>query len=292
MPRKQRHTAKRVFDRLRDGCGFTGGYTIIKDYMREREQRRQEVFVPLSHPPGHAQADFGEAMVVIGGVERKAHFFVLDLPHSDGCYVRAYPAAVSEAWVDGHMSMPSPSSAACRSRSSTTTTDAWWRRSCPDGTRKRATLFSGFQSHYLIRDRYGRPGKGNDKGSVEGLVGYARRNFMVPIPRFATWEAFNAWLEAQCRKRQRDRLRGESERSENGCSGIWLPCVPCRVAFDACDQASGQGNGAVACTLQDQRLFGPGRLGPSGCLGPGICRRGGDRLPRRDHRPSSAELGT
>lgn len=69
MPRKQRHTAKRVFDRLRDECGFTGGYTIIKDYMRERAQRRQEVFVPLSHPPGHAQADFGEAMVVNGVVK-------------------------------------------------------------------------------------------------------------------------------------------------------------------------------------------------------------------------------
>jgi transposase len=58
--------------------------------MRERDQRRQEVFVPLAHPPGHGQADFGEAMVVIAGMERKAHFFVLDLPHSDGCYVRAY----------------------------------------------------------------------------------------------------------------------------------------------------------------------------------------------------------
>jgi transposase len=67
LPRKQRHTAKRVFDRLRDECGFT----IIKDYIREREQRRSEVFVPLSHPPGHAQADFGEAMVVIGGVFRR-----------------------------------------------------------------------------------------------------------------------------------------------------------------------------------------------------------------------------
>src|SRR3546814_15945804 len=53
VPRKQRHTAKRVFDRLRDERGFTGGYTIIKDYMRERDQRRQAVFVPLSHPPGH-----------------------------------------------------------------------------------------------------------------------------------------------------------------------------------------------------------------------------------------------
>jgi transposase len=58
----------------------------------------------------------------------------------------------------------------------------------PGGTRKRAKLFSGFLSHYFIHDRYGRPGKGNDKGAVEGLVGFARRNFMVPIPRFATWE--------------------------------------------------------------------------------------------------------
>ena len=206
VPRKQRHTAKRVFDRLRDECGFTGGYTIIKDYMRERDQRRQEVFVPLSHPPGHAQADFGEALVVIGGVERKAHFFVLDLPHSDGCYVRAYPAAVSEAWVDGHIHAFAFFGAVPQSI-------VYDNDRClvakilPDGTRKRATLFSGFLSHYLIRDRYGRPGKGNDKGSVEGLVGYARRNFMVPIPQFATWEAFNAWLEEQCRKRQADARR-------------------------------------------------------------------------------------
>jgi len=205
VSRKQRHTAKRVFDRLRDECGFTGGYTIIKDYMRDRDQRRQEVFVPLAHPPGHVQADFGEAMVVIGGVERKARFFVLDLPHSDGCYVRAYPAAVSEAWVDGHIHAFAFFGAVPQSI-------VYDNDRClvakilPDGTRKRATLFSGFLSHYLIRDRYGRPGKGNDKGNVEGLVGYARRNFMLPIPQFPTWDAFNTFLEEQCRKRQSDYL--------------------------------------------------------------------------------------
>ena len=101
--RKQRHTAKRVFERLRDEHGFSGGYTIMKGYMRERERRGREMFVPLAHPPGHAQADFGEAVVVIGAVEQKAHFFVLDLPHSDACFVRAYPAATAEAWVDGHV---------------------------------------------------------------------------------------------------------------------------------------------------------------------------------------------
>ena len=60
------------------------------------------MFVPLAHPPGHAQADFGEAVVLIAGVRRKAHFFVMDLPHSDQCFVKAYPAATSEAWLDGH----------------------------------------------------------------------------------------------------------------------------------------------------------------------------------------------
>ena len=95
--RKQRHTAKRIFERLRPEHGFTGGYTTVKNYVREHERRGRGMFVPLAHAPGHAQADFGDAMVVIGGVERKAHFFALDLPHSDACHVRAYPAAVAEA---------------------------------------------------------------------------------------------------------------------------------------------------------------------------------------------------
>ncbi len=67
---KQRPTAKRIFDRLRDEYGFTGGYTIVKDYVRERRLRSREMFVPLVHSPGHAQVGFGEAMAVIGGVAR------------------------------------------------------------------------------------------------------------------------------------------------------------------------------------------------------------------------------
>ncbi|SFG41398.1 hypothetical protein SAMN05443635_11669 [Roseobacter denitrificans OCh 114] len=74
-PSKQRHTAKRIFERLRDECGFDGGYTIVKDYVRGKKRGSREMFVPLSHPHGHAQADFGEALVVIGGVEQKAYFF-------------------------------------------------------------------------------------------------------------------------------------------------------------------------------------------------------------------------
>ena len=201
--RKQHHTAKRVFERLRDEHGFTGGYTIVKDYVREHERRGREMFVPLAHPPGHAQADFGEAVVIIGGVEQKAHFFVMDLPHSDACFVRACRAATSEAWVDGHVHAFAffgkvPASVLYDNDRCLVA------KILPDGTRQRARLFSGFLSHYLFRERYGRPGKGNDKGNVEGLVGYSRRNFMVPIPGFATWQEFNAYLEDRCRRRQTD----------------------------------------------------------------------------------------
>ena len=69
-PKKQQHTAKRIFERLRDEHGFTGGITIVKDYVAGHLQRSREMFVPLAHPPGHAQADFGEALAIIGGVER------------------------------------------------------------------------------------------------------------------------------------------------------------------------------------------------------------------------------
>jgi len=110
-----------------------------------------------------------------------------------------------------------------------------------DGTRQRASLFSALQSHYLFHDRYGRPGKGNDKGNAEGLVGFSRRNFMVPIPQFATWDAFNAYLEKQCRKRQTDTLRGQSETigqrlARDIAEMSDLPAAP----FDACDQATGR----------------------------------------------------
>src|SRR6266403_75244 len=83
-PRKQRHTSKRIFERLRDEHGYAGGITIVKDYVLTRRLRQLEVFVPLRHDPGHAQADFGEALAEIDGVERKIHFFAVDLPHSDG----------------------------------------------------------------------------------------------------------------------------------------------------------------------------------------------------------------
>src|SRR5712691_5717055 len=74
QPTKQQHTSKRIFERLRDEHGYAGGITIVKDYVHQRRQRLREMFVPLRHDPGHAQVDFGEALAVIAGEERKIHF--------------------------------------------------------------------------------------------------------------------------------------------------------------------------------------------------------------------------
>ena len=95
-PGKQRHTAKRIFERLRDEHGHGGGYTVVKDHVRRQVARGREVFVPLAHPPGHAQVDFGEAVALIGGVRQKVHFFCLDLPQSDASFVKAYPKETTE----------------------------------------------------------------------------------------------------------------------------------------------------------------------------------------------------
>ena len=101
LPKKQCHTAKRIFERLKDEHRFPGRYTKVKDCVRERRLRTREMYVPLSHAPGHRQCDLGNAKAVIGGAERTVHYFVLDLPCSDGCIVKAYPAETTEAFCAG-----------------------------------------------------------------------------------------------------------------------------------------------------------------------------------------------
>jgi transposase len=234
--KKQQHTSKRLFERLRDEHGFTGGITIVKDYVAGWRQRSQEMFVPLVHPPGHAQADFGEAIGIIGGAERKIHFFAFDLPHSDACFAVAYPAETTEAFCDGHVKALAFFGGVPQSILYDNTKIAV-ARILGDGKRQRTRVFAELQSHYLFQDRFGRPAKGNDKGKVEGLVGFARRNFMVPVPAFESFEALNAHLADCCRKRMSERLRGHTvtigERLERDLAALRKPLPP---PYDACEK--------------------------------------------------------
>jgi transposase len=237
-PVKQRHTAKRIFDRLKQEHGFTGGYTIVKDYVRGEEVRGREMFVPLMHAPGEAQADFGEALVVIAGVEQKAHYLAIDLPHSDDCFVAAFPAETTESFLEGHV-RAFAYLGGVPTRILYDNTKIAVAKILGGEQRQRTRSFSELQSYYLFADKFGRPAKGNDKGKVEGLVGYARRNFMVPIPRAGSWEELNAHLEEECRQRRERRLRGHTEtigeRFERDRAALLpLPAAP----YEACETIS------------------------------------------------------
>jgi len=239
-PVKQRHTAKRIFERLRDEHGFAGGYTVVKDHVRLCRARGRETFVPLSHPPGHAQVDFGEAVGVIGGVRQKIHFMCMDLPQSDACFVKAYPRETTEAFLDGHVSAFAFFGGVPLSILYDNTTIAV-AKILGDGKRERTRAFTELCSHYLFRDRFARPAKGNDKGKVEGLVKFSRANFMVPVPHAASFDDLNAMLEERCRARQRDRAGRHaetiSERLVADRTALRaLPAVP----LEPCEKRSGR----------------------------------------------------
>jgi hypothetical protein len=134
----------------------------------------------------------------------------MDLPHSDACLVQAYPAETTEAFCEGHNVGFEFFGGVPRSILYDNTKLAV-ARILGDGRRQRTRVFNELQSHYLFADRFGRPGKGNDKGKVEGLVGYAQRNFMVPVPHAASFAEFNEYLLERCRRRFNDRLRGHAE---------------------------------------------------------------------------------
>lgn len=238
--RKQRHTAQRIFERLRDEHGYTGGYTVIKDVVREHERRHREMFVPLVHPPGHAQVDFGEAVVVVGGVEQKGHFLAMDLPHSDAPFVMIFPKETTEAFCLGHAEAFAWFGGVPQSILYDNTSIAV-ARILETGERLRTQVFGQLLSHYLFRDRFARVGKGNDKGNVEGLVKYTQRTILTPIPQATDWEALNHQIRERCLRRRDEHVRGSDgtigERmAADVAAFLPLPAAP----FDCCRLVPGR----------------------------------------------------
>ena len=102
-PKKQRHTAQRIFDRLKAEHGYEGGLTTVKVAVSAWRRRTAEVFVPLAHPPGEAQADFGQAEVVLDGEPATVAVFVMTLPYSDAVFACTFPRECTEAFLEGHV---------------------------------------------------------------------------------------------------------------------------------------------------------------------------------------------
>ncbi len=208
-PRKQRHTAKRIFERLRDEHGYKGGLTIVEDAVRAWRRTHTEVFVPLTHTPGEAQVDFGEAEVVLAGRPTKVAVFVLTLPYSDAIFCRAFPRECTEAFLEGHVRAFAFLGGVPR-RSSYDNSRIAVARITGSRDRRVTGEFLRLKSHYLFEDHFCLVRRPNEKGHVETLVGFARRNFLVPVPVLQDGlEGLNARLEADCRADLSRRLRGK-----------------------------------------------------------------------------------
>ena len=211
VPRKQRHTAQRIFDRLKTERGYGGGYTAVKEVVAEIKVMKREVFVPLSHRPGEAQVDFGHALVSVGGSLRKCPFFVMSLPYSDAFYVQVFERECTETFWEGHV-RAFRYFEAVPSRISYDNSTVAVAQMLGGRQRKLTDGFLQLQSHYLFEEHFCLAARGNEKGVVEGMVRYTRSNFLVPVPQVRSLDELNARLEQSCRDDLERRLRGQGRR--------------------------------------------------------------------------------
>lgn len=208
-PAKQRHTARRIFERLRDEDGYEGGYTAVRELVREIIQRNREVFVPLSHPPGEAQVDFGHAVVNEAGRLRKVAFLVMVLPYSDAVFLKVYERECTETFWDGHVEAFEFFGGVPR-RIVYDNTGIAVSRIAGGGRERRLTRgFLQLQSHHLFEHRFCRVRRGNEKGVVEGMVKFTRANFLVPVPQVGSLAELNDELRKRCLRDQQRRVRGK-----------------------------------------------------------------------------------
>lgn len=204
-PRKQRHTAKRVYDRLTSEYGFPGSEVTVRRAVRALKGRRVEVFVPLEAVPGTvAQADFGQASVLIAGRVERVFLFCLRAKYSRVPFAVAYPTEKLEAFLAGHV--------AALEFFGGVFSEIWYDnpktavvKILAGHERVEHEDFSRLRAHYLYQSSFCNPGEPHEKGAVENLVGYVRRNTLVPADRaFASFAELNVHLRAWC---ERERVR-------------------------------------------------------------------------------------
>jgi transposase len=202
VKRKQRHTAVRVFNRLieefRDE--FDVSYRLVAYYVSKLKReiyRPNEGFLPLEHPPGEAQVDFGEAEFIENGVKYEGHYLNMSFPQSNAGYAQLFKGENQECFLEGMKSI--------FKHIGYVPTKIWFDNLSAAvisiGSKGERTLTDGFQKfkfHYRFQDVFCNPASGNEKGSVEAKVGYHRRNFLVPIPEFDDIHKYNRELLAKC----------------------------------------------------------------------------------------------
>ena len=216
---KQKHTVKRIFDRLKEEHNFPGGYTIVKDYVRAVKRKTKEAFVPLEFGPGEAQVDWGESWITQAGEPVKAFMFLMTLPYSGNRFAAAFPRDTMEFFLLGHTMAFSHfggvpvrivydnlKSAVIKIEKQIKPED---RQSKRKDKRIINAQFEKFRDYYLFEDAFCNVARGHEKGHVEGGVGWIRRNLFVPVPEFTDWDSFNEILAQKCNRYLSHQIRGK-----------------------------------------------------------------------------------
>lgn len=240
-PKKQRHTAKRIFERLRDE-GYSGGYTVVKEVISEITRTSGEVFMPLVHRPGEAQVDYFFALARLGGTLQKVTIFMMALPFSDAFFMMCAPRECTESFWEGHV-RAFAFFGGVATRISYDNSKIAVRAIIGAHSRRLTDGFLQLASHYLFDYHFCNVRRGNEKGLVEGTGGYARRNFMVPVPQMADYDALNAYLLDRCREDLQRQLRGQPGRKadllkQDQAAFLPLPTAP----LDACRKQAARAN--------------------------------------------------
>ena len=199
VPRKQRHTAKRVYDRAADEMGYEGSYSSIRRYVAawrgEHAQGPRDGYLELEWAPGTAQVDFGNFRATVAGRTVDLKLLVVTLPHSNARFCAALPCERAEVFCRGLRAVFERIGRAPRLLVLDNATEAG-RMAFGKVTESR--LFSQFRAHYRCESRYCNPYSGNEKGSVENAVGFLRRNLLVPVPVADSLDELNARLASGC----------------------------------------------------------------------------------------------
>lgn len=257
-PRKQRHTAKRIYDRLVEERGFTGSYSTVRrfvaEFRRERSSGAGEGFLELEWAPGACQVDYGNFRAAIAGETVELKLLVATLPHSNDRQCVATMSQRSECMCAGLVEIFRRWGRAPRVIVLDNATEAGRMLR---GTVTESRLFSQMKGHYRFESRYCNPYSGNEKGSVENAVGFLRRNLLVPVPSFGGLAELNAFLERGCAA-----LSGKS------CARDGRPTAEA-LAED------------LAAMSPARRRLRPSEMGAGACRQEGLHHRGRARVRRR-----------
>lgn len=199
LPRKQRHTAKRVHDRLVTEHDFKGSYWSVARWVKKHKQSQRlpgDGFSELVWAPGAAQADFGEAEAVIAGQKVTIHLLLLTLPFSNARFMVALPGETAECVSEGLKTIFEHIGSVPHTIVFDNATGVG--RKLAKGETVMARMFEKFRLHYGFNVIFTNPNSGNEKGNVENAVGFLRRNLMVPIPHVETMSGLTTILLERC----------------------------------------------------------------------------------------------